>query len=276
MTAMVDPLTDAYLLEIARHFASLDIPYPPPQPAQASAPVLQRGAALARDGDPARQVPACVSCHGDALTGVWPNVPGLLGLPRDYLNIQLGAWKAGQRQAHAPDCMAQLVRRLQDDELAAITAWLAAQPLPADPRAVRRTPVRAPGQASIACGSAPELGGGALEHLQDAFAGCRVGAGRFGWAGLVAGRVRPRQPGRCDLAGGPCATADRARRLPGPGRQLHGLPHAARGCTLYRWAADRDAVWHRLCRQFHARCADQHRVLVRGAFLARAAPRPLA
>ena len=161
MTAMVDPLSDAYLLEIARYFAGLELPYPPPQPAQVSAAVLQRGAALVRDGDAARQVPACMSCHGSALTGVWPHVPGLLGLPRDYLNSQLGAWKAGQRQAQAPDCMAHVVQRLQDDELAAITAWLAAQPLPTDPRAVRAAPNRVPGPMTIACGSAPELGGAA-------------------------------------------------------------------------------------------------------------------
>ena len=30
MTRMVDPLSDAYLLEIARHFSSLELPYPPP------------------------------------------------------------------------------------------------------------------------------------------------------------------------------------------------------------------------------------------------------
>ena len=34
-------------------------------------------------------------------------VPGLLGLPRDYLNGQLGAWRSGQRRAVEPDCMAQ-------------------------------------------------------------------------------------------------------------------------------------------------------------------------
>jgi hypothetical protein len=47
-----------------------------------------------------------------AMTGVAPHIPGLLGLPRDYLNAQLGAWKAGQRRAHAPDCMKAVVARL--------------------------------------------------------------------------------------------------------------------------------------------------------------------
>ncbi|MGE5115265.1 MAG: c-type cytochrome, partial [Betaproteobacteria bacterium] len=37
MTALLDPLSDAYLREIAEHFAALEIPYPPPQPPAAAA-----------------------------------------------------------------------------------------------------------------------------------------------------------------------------------------------------------------------------------------------
>ena len=47
------------------------------------------------------------------LTGVQPFIPGLLGLPRDYLNGQLGAWRSGQRRAVAPDCMAHIARQLK-------------------------------------------------------------------------------------------------------------------------------------------------------------------
>jgi cytochrome c553 len=46
------------------------------------------------------------------MTGRAPFVPGLLGLPRDYLNAQLGAWRTGQRRALAPDCMAEVARKL--------------------------------------------------------------------------------------------------------------------------------------------------------------------
>jgi cytochrome c553 len=73
-------------------------------------------------------------CHGARLTGVSPNIPGLLGLPRDYLNAQMGAWRTGLRRAHAPDCMAQIARQLQDSDIAAVSGWLASQPLPSDPR----------------------------------------------------------------------------------------------------------------------------------------------
>ena len=72
----------------------------------ASAEQLARGEALVRRGDAARKLPACIACHGAALTGVAPNVPGLLGLPRDYLIGQLGGWQTGLRKAFEPDCMA--------------------------------------------------------------------------------------------------------------------------------------------------------------------------
>jgi cytochrome c553 len=96
--------------------------------------VLERGRTLALTGDPERRIPACATCHGKALTGVEPNTPGLLGLPRDYLNAQLGAWRTGQRRAVAPDCMAEIARRLAPEDLGAVTAWLAAEAPPANPK----------------------------------------------------------------------------------------------------------------------------------------------
>ena len=150
MTRLLDPLSDDYLQEIARHFASLDLPYAAPPVPRAAPALLERGRVLAMQGDAARQVPACAQCHGPALTGVLPNTPGLLGLPRDYLNAQLGAWRSGQRRAHAPDCMAQVARTLAPDDLEAVSTWLASQPLPASTRAIERLP-QAP---TMACGSA--------------------------------------------------------------------------------------------------------------------------
>lgn len=150
MARLLDPLSDAYLLEIARHFASLHPAYPPPTAPTVDADVLRRGQTLALHGDAQAGIPSCVQCHGAALTGVEPNTPGLLGLPRGYLNAQLGAWRAGQRQAHAPDCMARIARQLGAQDVAAVTSWLAAQPLPADARPVAALPQ----PPAIACGSA--------------------------------------------------------------------------------------------------------------------------
>jgi cytochrome c553 len=150
MAKLLDPLSDGYLRTIAEHFASLDLPYPPPQTTGAAPAVLARAEVLIRQGDAARELPACAACHGDALTGVQPAVPGLLGLPRDYLIGQLGAWQTGLRHAHAPDCMAQVAQALSPEEVGALATWLSSQPLPSDSH-----PAPAPAKdPPLRCGSA--------------------------------------------------------------------------------------------------------------------------
>jgi len=134
MSDLVEPLSDAYLNELAGYFASLQLPYPPPQAPSLPPAALERGRQLVMQGDAARKLPACVQCHGQQLTGVQPFMPGLLSLPRDYLNGQLGAWRSGQRRAVAPDCMAHIARQLREDEINAISQWLASQALPAAPK----------------------------------------------------------------------------------------------------------------------------------------------
>ncbi|MEO8296829.1 MAG: c-type cytochrome [Burkholderiales bacterium] len=150
MNHLVGQLSDAYLREIAGHFASLDLPYPPPAPVEATPAVLARGATLVRRGDAARDLPACTSCHGALMTGVQPAVPGLLGLPRDYLNAQLGAWQTGQRRAVAPDCMAQVAQRMNPDDVQAVAAWLAARPVPVRAHAAPRAALK---KLPMDCGS---------------------------------------------------------------------------------------------------------------------------
>ena len=130
MSQLLAPLSDDYLRDIAAHFAALDLPYAPRPAPRAGAATLRRGQTLALEGDAARELPACQACHGVALTGAGADVPGLLGLPVDYLNAQLGAWRTGARRAEAPDCMAQIARRLDPEDVNALAHWLAAQPVP--------------------------------------------------------------------------------------------------------------------------------------------------
>ena len=160
MTRMVDLLDDAYLMEMAEHFSSMKAPYPPPT-ALATLPataVMERGQTLVLHGDSTLRVPACVQCHGQALTGAQPNVPGLIGLPVDYLMAQLGGWRTGQRRAHAPDCMATIVQRLSDRDAYAAIAWLASQPVPADAANASGLPLRVEGPKDLKCGNAPAPG----------------------------------------------------------------------------------------------------------------------
>jgi cytochrome c553 len=150
MSYLVDLMSDDYLHEIADWFAALDLPYPPPQPGAAPAE-LALGEALVRRGDPQRRIPACTRCHGEAMTGVQPSVPGLVGLPRGYLVEQFGAWRNGQRKALAPDCMAEVAAALSDAEVAAAATWLAAQPVPGGPAPAASLARPLP----LECGSVP-------------------------------------------------------------------------------------------------------------------------
>lgn len=153
MASLVEPLSDAYLMEIAQYFSMLDLPYPAPAPTTAAQQVLARGRILVTQGDTVKKIPACVQCHGEALTGVAPNIPGLLGLPRDYLNAQLGGWQTRQRRAAAPDCMAHIADQLSDQDVASVAHWLASQPVPANAKPLSALPPLRLNAPRISCGS---------------------------------------------------------------------------------------------------------------------------
>lgn len=149
MAYLLDHMSDAYLREIAAYFAALDLPYPPPQAGNASPAALARGEQLVRQGDAQRGIPACSKCHGAAMTGVAPAMPGLLGLPRDYVLAQFGAWRTGERRAAAPDCMAQVAKSLSPEDVTAAASWLAAQPVVGAVAPASSLPAKLP----LECGS---------------------------------------------------------------------------------------------------------------------------
>ena len=151
MAMLLADLPDAYLREIAAHFAALDLPHAAGPTVPASPAALARGETIARRGDAATKLPACADCHGAQLTGALPAMPGLLGLPRDYLIAQLGAWQTGSRHATAPDCMADIARRLTPEDVSAVAAWLASRPVPVPSKAADSLPEPLP----LECGSVP-------------------------------------------------------------------------------------------------------------------------
>ncbi|NIE76200.1 cytochrome c4 [Pantoea sp. Ap-967] len=72
---------------------------------------------------------ACLGCHGPDGKGMpAAGFPRLAGLPAGYLSKQLHDWRSGSRQQPV---MAPLAKALTDDEIDAVSAYLAS--LPADP-----------------------------------------------------------------------------------------------------------------------------------------------
>lgn len=125
-------LTPEYMHEIAEYFAAQEVPYARSPLPRLSPEALARGGELATKGDASRQIPPCAACHGAQLTGVQPDVPGLVGLPYDYISAQLGSWRTRTRATVAPDCMAEIANRLSNEDISAVSAWLASRELPAD------------------------------------------------------------------------------------------------------------------------------------------------
>ncbi len=122
-------MDDAYLQAIAEHFAAM-----PPRTRAPGEPrktidaaLVQRARQLIEHGDTASGIPACAACHGSDLAGLEPAIPGLIGLPEEYVVAQFGGWRTGVRTAQAPDCMAGIARALEPGEIRAIAAWLSVQ-----------------------------------------------------------------------------------------------------------------------------------------------------
>lgn len=152
MNYLTTYMSDDFLHQIADYYSNLHTPYPAPEPARVSAAVLARGQELVLHGDAANGVPACAACHGAALGGMQPAIPGLLGLHSDYISAQLGAWRSGNRQATAPDCMHTVAMHLTDDDVYAVANWLATQTAPANASPLPAGTQKLP----LACGSEPQ------------------------------------------------------------------------------------------------------------------------
>jgi cytochrome c553 len=88
--------------------------------------LLDRGERLVTIGDAANGVPACNACHGrDAL----PAYPRLAGQSAAYMRGQLQLWRAGHHAVTAGGAiMAPIAQRLDDQDIAAVTAYLASLP----------------------------------------------------------------------------------------------------------------------------------------------------
>ena len=149
MNYLVAYLPDAYLREMAEHFAKQRPPFSEKEAASVDSAILTRGQLLATSGDAGKGVPACVACHGVGLTGMEPGIPGLVGLRANYIVAQLTRWRVGERHAAQPDCMKRVATRLSETDVTAVAAWLSQQGAPENPSPESSNLVRMP----FACGS---------------------------------------------------------------------------------------------------------------------------
>ena len=86
---------------------------------------VAKGAALVKTGG-ANKTIACGICHGDSLEGLG-DVPRLAGLHPAYIARQLYAFQTGTNHSVSSALMKKVVAHLNEDDLIAISAYIAGQ-----------------------------------------------------------------------------------------------------------------------------------------------------
>lgn len=137
MTPIANALSVADRAEVSAYYAALPAPAAAPVPATAPSVPLSTsellGAALASRGRWSDMLPACDQCHGPGGQGVGGEFPALAGQGTTYLAKQLLAFKTGARPPGPMALMAQVSKKLSDDDVQAVARHYAALP----PRPVR-------------------------------------------------------------------------------------------------------------------------------------------
>jgi cytochrome c553 len=116
---------------LAAYYSKLPLPPALAKPATPIPSADSLGARLTTRGNWDRDVPGCVQCHGPAGVGVGAHFPPLTGQPAAYLAAQLRAWQQGTRHNDPLQLMQHLSAALSTQDIQAVSAWFAAQPLPA-------------------------------------------------------------------------------------------------------------------------------------------------
>ncbi len=124
MRQMTEGLSFDEMRSLAYYVNSLT---PLPAVAKPDAAAARRGAAIATRGDPARGIPACLSCHGESGVSALPLIPRLQGQNVFYLGRKLNQFaKPDAMNLSALNPMPMIASKLSDQERADLANYFAA------------------------------------------------------------------------------------------------------------------------------------------------------
>jgi cytochrome c553 len=121
MSAMAMTISDAELTDIAAYFSSQKKMQGTGKGDNAV------GKNLFTNGDAARGIPPCMSCHGTNGKGQAPDVstyPVIGGQHKSYLVAQLTHWRSGERSNSPDGVMNMVAKTLTDAEIEALTSYI--------------------------------------------------------------------------------------------------------------------------------------------------------
>lgn len=124
MTPIAQALSRADMEDVAAFYSALhDTPYataPDTDPEQ-----LQRGGQLSAVGAREQGIQACVNCHGPGGVGMPPSFPSLAGQHATYTELTLRQWQEGVRRNDPLGVMAEIARRMSEEDIRAVAQYFA-------------------------------------------------------------------------------------------------------------------------------------------------------
>ena len=121
MLGMASTLSPDDMRDVAAYYGSQ-------KPAAGSAKnkdTVALGQKLWRGGDVARGLPACASCHGAVGAGVPAQYPRLAGQYAEYTEMQLRAFRAGERANDPAKMMRSVAAKMSDADIKAVADYVA-------------------------------------------------------------------------------------------------------------------------------------------------------
>ena len=120
MTPMAVGLSEVDMQDLGAHFAQQT-----PAGLEADPSNWKNGEKLYRGGDPERELPACIACHGPEGKGNAPaKYPALRAQHSVYAFKQLQEFATGKRSTPGSDIMKFVAAKLTDEEMRALASYM--------------------------------------------------------------------------------------------------------------------------------------------------------
>lgn len=120
MAAMVIGLSEQDMADLAAYYASL-----PVKLGVTPETAIDTGQQLYRYGDKARNITACIACHGPRGNGTPSSgFPKISGQQTDYLIKQLSDFRLGERKTDPNGMMRLVAAMLSDDEITKVSEYV--------------------------------------------------------------------------------------------------------------------------------------------------------
>ncbi len=120
MSPMAMALSEQDMFDLGAYYAAQ------PEPTgEADAGLVERGERLYRGGNTEIGAAACIACHGPTGRGnPLAEYPSIAGQHATYVEVQLAAYRSGERTTDENQMMRNIASRLSDDEIRAVASYI--------------------------------------------------------------------------------------------------------------------------------------------------------